>query len=90
MGHVDIAMLVGQTVAGVVPDELDIGTKFIASDKTGICGGHGMAVIHGVNPLISGNGKRDGVFACWQAGNETCERHGFTLPVVGARKSPLA
>ena len=89
MGVVDIAVLVRQAVARVVPDELDVARKLVGAADAGVGGGHLVAVIDGVHPLVHGDGRLHRVLER-KAADEADGRACLALSGVRARKADLA
>ena len=85
---VDIVMLIGQTVARIIPDKFEIALKLFSAHDAGIGCSHFMTVIDSVNPLI----YRDGGFhriLRRNVANQVYGRFGFALTGIGARQANL-
>ena len=85
---VDIAMLIGQAVARIIPDKFEIALKLFSAHDAGVGCSHFMTMIDSVNPLV----YRDGGFhriLRRNAANQVYGRFGFALTGVGARQANL-
>ncbi|MNE54831.1 hypothetical protein D3C80_1496440 [compost metagenome] len=61
MGFVDIGMLVGDGVTGIVPDELDRHIQFVLPTNPVAFGGHLRTAHYGIGPAKTGDLRFDRV-----------------------------
>ena len=88
MRVVDIAMLVGEAVARVIPDEFEIALKLFGAHNASIGRSHFMAVIDGINPLIHGDSGFHRILRR-NAADQIHGRFGFALTGISARQANL-
>ncbi len=86
---VDVAVLVRDAVARVVPQELDVVVQLVGAHDAGVGGRHLLAVVHGVDPLVHRDGRLDGVLER-QGSHEVGGRFGLALAGVRAGQADLA
>ena len=89
MGVIDVTVLVCEAITGIAPDEFDVVLQVAAFDAC-VGGGHGVAVVNGVNPLVTRDGYLYGVFSGRQTSYEVHRGGAFALARISTRKADLS
>ena len=89
MRVVDVAMLVGQAVAGVVPQALDVAAELVGAGDARVGGRHLVPVVDGIHKLVDRKRRLDGVLER-ELADQVGGRLRLALAGVGARQADLA
>lgn len=87
---VDIAMLVSDAVARIVPQELDVVAQLVDTGDARIGGSHLLAVVDGVKPLVAWDARFNGVLVGRQTADQRNGRLGLALAGIGVGKADFA